>query len=89
MKAVLLGLVCILAGSMAYAQGAQVPFVGLTSGQDTTIEVTADSLGIDQNTGKAVFTGNVVVGIDEMRLSADKVEVVHSVSLVSKSVILG
>ncbi len=63
---------------MSFAQGAQVPFVGLQSGETTTVEVTADSLGIDQATGKAVFSGNVVIGIEGMRLSADKVEVIYS-----------
>lgn len=60
------------------AQGAQVPFVALQPGSDTKVEVSADSLGIDQKTGQAVFSGNVVVGIQDMRLSADKLEVVYS-----------
>ncbi len=58
-------------------QGAQVPFIGLSSQGDTPISVTADRLGIDQTSGKAVFSGNVVVGIEDMRLTADKVEVVY------------
>ncbi len=61
----------------ALGQGAQVPFIGLSSSENTTVSVTADRLGIDQATGKAVFSGNVVVGIEDMRLTADKVEVVY------------
>ena len=64
--------------SVAVSQGAQVPFIGLEPGGNQTIEVAADSLGIDQKTGKAVFSGSVVIGIEDMRLSADKVEVVYS-----------
>lgn len=65
----------LFAGSSALAQGATVPFGGLDLGENATVEVTADSLGIDQSSGKAVFSNNVVVGIQNMRLSADKVEV--------------
>ena len=61
----------------ALAQGAQVPFAGLKVGANSTVEISADSLSIDQNSGTAVFSGNVIVGIDKMRLSADRVEVVY------------
>ena len=61
----------------AFAQGAQVPFAGLEVGANSTVEIAADSLSIDQESGKAVFAGNVVVGIENMRLSADVVEVVY------------
>jgi lipopolysaccharide export system protein LptA len=62
----------------AFAQGAQVPFAGLSIGVNSTVEVSADSLSIDQESGKAIFSGNVVVGIENMRLSADFVEVVYA-----------
>lgn len=41
------------------------------------IEVTADSLSVDQETGQAVFDGNVVIGQGELRLTASRVEVVY------------
>ncbi len=47
-------------------------------GSNSTVEIAADSLSIDQETGTAVFSGNVVVGIENMRLSADVVEVVYA-----------
>ena len=78
LKSMLIVSFLIAAPSFALAQGAQVPFIGLEPGENKTIEVAADSLGIDQNTGKAVFSGNVIIGIEGMRLSADKVEVVYS-----------
>jgi len=72
-----LSVMTALTFQQALAQGAQVPFSGLKPGADTQVEVTADTLGIDQTSGKAVFSGNVVIGIDGMRLTADKVEVVY------------
>jgi lipopolysaccharide export system protein LptA len=41
------------------------------------VEVTADNLSVDQNTGIAIFTDNVVIVQGEMRLSADRVLVVY------------
>lgn len=59
------------------AQGTQVAFG--TIRQDTTapVEVSADELNVDQTTGEAVFTGNVVIGQGEMRLSAARVLVIY------------
>lgn len=47
--------------------------------QDTNqpVEVTADNLSVDQSTGTAIFTGNVLIGQGEMRLSAARVLVVY------------
>lgn len=41
------------------------------------VEVTADSLSVDQATGTATFTGNVLVVQGDIRLSAGAVEVVY------------
>lgn len=41
------------------------------------VEITADSLSVDQDTGIAIFTGNVVVGQGALRLSAGEVRVVY------------
>lgn len=73
--AAFMAIMSILNIGTALAQGAQVPFAGLEIGANSTVEVTADSLSIDQESGKAVFAGNVVVGIENMRLSSDRVEV--------------
>ena len=47
--------------------------------QDTSapVEVSADELAVDQNTGAATFTGNVVIGQGDMRLSAARVLVIY------------
>ena len=46
---------------------------------DTTapIEVTADSLAIDQDTGRAIFDGNVIIGQGDLRITAGNVAVVY------------
>lgn len=84
MKALLYGMFLTMVGVGALAQGAQVPFVGLQE-ESSTVEITSESLGIDQNTGKAVFSGNVVVGMNEMRLAADKVEIIYSTDSIAGS----
>ncbi|MBM2575624.1 lipopolysaccharide transport periplasmic protein LptA [Jannaschia sp. Os4] len=60
---------------------AQTAAVGFGAGQfdrGAPVEVAADSLEVDQASGQAVLTGNVVVSQDEMRLSADRVEVFYA-----------
>jgi lipopolysaccharide export system protein LptA len=74
MSAVLRALILTLAlfpvtGGSAMAQ-TSINLTGLQ--QDTTlpVEVTADSLSVDQGTGQATFAGNVVVKQGEMTISA-------------------
>lgn len=50
---------------------------GLTVDTSAPIEVTADSLSIDQDTGRAIFDGNVVIGQGALRVTAGRVEVVY------------
>lgn len=71
-----LALCCGAAG--AAAQGTTVAFGTFTQDTDLPVEVTADNLSVDQNTGIAIFTGNVLIGQGEMRLSAPKVTVFYS-----------
>jgi len=67
-----------LFSNSAFAQGAQVPFVGLPKGESQTVEVAADGLEIDQASNSAVFIGNVVIGLGDLRLAADRVEVIYA-----------
>lgn len=78
MKSWVLSLVLSLFAGGALAQGAQVPFGTLGSGEAQQVEIAADNLSIDQATQSAVFIGNVVAGMGELRLSADRVEVLYS-----------
>lgn len=50
---------------------------GLTADPTAPIEVSADSLSVDQATGEAVFSGNVVIGQGAMRIAAARVVVVY------------
>ena len=61
----------------ALAQGAQIAFGNTQQNTDLPVEVSADSLSVNQNDGTAIFTGNVLIGQGEMRLSAPKVLVVY------------
>ncbi|MCX8226990.1 MAG: lipopolysaccharide transport periplasmic protein LptA [Sulfitobacter sp.] len=59
------------------AQGANVAFGTIRQDTGLPVEVTADNLSVDQATGTAIFTGNVLIGQGEMRLSASSVLVVY------------
>ena len=62
--------------------GAAAAQEGISFGQradvSAPVEVTADALRVDQATGVAVFTGNVLIGQGEMRLAADRVAVTYA-----------
>ncbi len=53
---------------------------GITVDTNAAIEVTAESLSVDQDTGSAVFAGNVIIGQGDLRLSAGRVEVIYAAS---------
>ena len=50
---------------------------GITADASAPVEVAADNLTVDQDTGTATFTGNVQIGQGALRLSAGRVEVVY------------
>lgn len=66
-------LTVLLLPAPAAAQGAQVAFGNTRQDSSLPVEVTSDNLAVDQNTGTAVFTGNVLIGQGEMRLAAPRV----------------
>jgi lipopolysaccharide export system protein LptA len=70
-------LVIALIPMALFAQGANVAFGTIKQDTGLPVEVTADNLSVDQATGTAVFTGNVLIGQGEMRLSAGRVLVVY------------
>lgn len=69
----------VLFAGASLAQTTEVSFG--KNGHDTSqpVEIVADSFSISQNRGNAEFTGNVVVGQGDMRLSADLIKVVYEV----------
>lgn len=72
----LCALIFTATGSAGLAQ-TNVDLGGITVDTSAAIEVTADSLAVDQDSGKAVFTGNVLIVQGDLRLSAGEVEVVY------------
>jgi lipopolysaccharide export system protein LptA len=51
---------------------------GIAADPSAPVEVTADNLNVDQDTGSAVFSGNVVIGQGNLRLSAPSVQVTYA-----------
>ena len=60
------------------AQGTKVAFGAIKLDTSLPIEVTSDELAVNQAEGTAIFSGNVVVGQGEMRLSAPRVMIVYT-----------
>lgn len=64
-----------MTGLPALAQN--MTFGGMRADTSAPVEVAADNLSVNQADGSAVFTGNVVIGQGEMRLSAATVHVTY------------
>lgn len=61
----------------SFAQGTQIAFGGLKHDSSLPVEITSDQLSVDQATGKAVFSGDVLIGQGSLRLTATTVEVIY------------
>lgn len=70
-------LIFLSAPVSSLAQGSQVAFGNTQQDSSLPVEVTAETLDVNQTDNTAVFTGNVVIGQGEMRLSAPRVLVVY------------
>ncbi len=73
-----LSLVALVLGASILTAQTNIDLGGMTVDTSAAIEVTADSLSVDQDTGQAIFLGGVIVGQGELRLQADKVEVIYA-----------
>ena len=62
----------------SFAQETEAAFGGFKHDSTQPVEVSADSLQIEQTTGVAVFSGSVLVGQGSLRLQADSVEVTYA-----------
>ncbi len=74
----------ILVAAPLPALAQQIAFGGIRGDTSAPVEVTADSLAVNQADGSATFTGNVVVGQGDMRLSAATVRVEYGAGGTSK-----
>lgn len=77
LRLLLTALFVALISTSAMAQGASVAFGTIAQDTSLPVEVSSDELSVDQQTGTAIFTGNVVIGQGNMRLSASRVVVVY------------
>ena len=50
---------------------------GLNADPSAPVEITADALSVDQDSGQATFEGNVVIGQGDLRVAAGSVRVVY------------
>lgn len=67
----------LTAAGPVLAQGTNLSFGAFRSDPSLPVEVTADQLDVNQETGAAVFTGNVLIGQGDMRLAAERVVVIY------------
>ncbi|MBL4813264.1 MAG: lipopolysaccharide transport periplasmic protein LptA [Rhodobacteraceae bacterium] len=66
----------LLLASPAAAQ-TNIALGGIRADPDAAVEVSADQLRVDQDSGEAVFTGNVVIGQGTMRIAAGQVRIIY------------
>ncbi|OAN80073.1 lipopolysaccharide transport periplasmic protein LptA [Jannaschia sp. EhC01] len=71
----LLGFVLLL--TQPAAAQVDIGFGGVAFDDRQPVEVTADGLTLDQTTGEAVFTGNVIVVQGDLRMAAGAVRIVY------------
>jgi lipopolysaccharide export system protein LptA len=69
---------CIALAGPAISQGANIAFGNIKQDTSAPVEVSADNMDINQNTGTAVLTGNVLIGQGAMRISARTVSIVYN-----------
>lgn len=65
----------VLGAGGVLAQGASVEFGGLRQDAALPVEVSADSLTVNQTDGSALFEGNVIAVQGDLRLTAGAVQV--------------
>ncbi|WP_170386794.1 LptA/OstA family protein [Ruegeria atlantica] len=72
---------CVVLSASAFsaiAQEAQVAFGAVKADPTLPVEVTSESLNVNQEDGSAEFLGKVIVVQGEMRLTAERVLVVYN-----------
>ncbi len=77
MKQLIGVLTALLLSSAASAQ-TNINLGGISANPNAPVEVSADNLAVDQETGSATFSGNVVIGQGNLRISAGSVRVIYA-----------
>lgn len=70
--------ITLVSAQPALPQGAEVAFGGNKHDNTQPVEITADSLQLNQAENSAIFLGNVLVGQGELRMQADRIDVTYS-----------
>ncbi len=70
-------IICLLVATASVAQ-TNVNLGGITVDETAAVEVVADNLAVDQASGTAIFSGNVVIVQGEMKVAAANVEVFYT-----------
>ncbi len=73
--------VCIflaLSAAPGFSQETQVAFGAIKADPSLPVEVTSETLNVNQETGSAEFIGNVIVVQGDMRLTAERVLVIYN-----------
>ncbi|HEY0275246.1 MAG TPA: lipopolysaccharide transport periplasmic protein LptA [Paenirhodobacter sp.] len=70
-----LGVGLAMVGTSPDARAQDIALGGIKATPGAPVTVTSDQLNVDQTTGVALFTGNVVVVQEGLRMNADKVTV--------------
>ncbi|MGR3616909.1 MAG: lipopolysaccharide transport periplasmic protein LptA [Paracoccaceae bacterium] len=78
LRPLLLSAPFLVLATLLAAQGTQVAFGNVKADPSLPVEVTADNLDVNQETGAAEFTGTVLVNQGEMKLSANRVLVIYN-----------
>ncbi len=68
-----LTLAWLVAAPAALAQGTDIRLGGLSADPDAPVEIAAENLAVDQQSGRAEFTGGVVIGQGDLRIAAGRV----------------
>jgi lipopolysaccharide export system protein LptA len=75
-RAALLGVILASTGVPSWSTAQELSLGGAFAADPTApVEVTSEALNVDQATGAATFTGDVVIGQGDLRLQAGEVEV--------------
>lgn len=77
-RLILVAFLVATASTQATAQGATISLGTADFDTSQPVEVSADSLSVDQRTGQAIFDGNVLVVQGEVRMTAGRILVVYA-----------
>ncbi|AKS47653.1 lipopolysaccharide export system protein LptA [Octadecabacter temperatus] len=75
-KSALLCVILVVAGP-AFSQ-TDINLGAINADPSAPLEITSDSLSVDQDNGTAIFQGNVLIGQGDLRLNAGRVQVVYN-----------